>query len=56
MKDQHLEIGLGVLDFGTIGDLVKSKSLMVTLETSVRGDDPKGAVVRSRDVLQGLWG
>jgi sugar phosphate isomerase/epimerase len=56
VRDQHMEIGTGVLDFVTVGNLVRSKPLIVTLETSARGDDPEGAAARSRDVLQQIWG
>jgi len=55
VRDQHMEIGTGVLDFGSVGELIKSKSFVATLETSARIADNKGAVVRSRDLLQKLW-
>lgn len=56
VRDQHMEIGTGVLDFGPIGELVRSGPFVATLETSARIEDPGAAVVRSRDLLQKLWG
>lgn len=55
VRFQHMEIGTGVLDFSVVSDLVGSKPFIVTLETSARGDDPPGAVLRSRDLLHKLW-
>jgi sugar phosphate isomerase/epimerase len=56
VRDQHLEIGTGILDFTSIGELVKTKPFVVTFETATRGDDPIGAVLRSRERLLELWG
>lgn len=55
VRDQHMEIGTGVLDFGSVGDLVRSNGFIVALETSMRLADPEAAVVRSRDLLRALW-
>ncbi len=55
VRDQHMEIGTGVIDFRSTGDLIRSKSFVATLETSARIVDNKDAVVRSRDLLQKLW-
>ena len=55
VKDQHLEIGTGVLDFGPIGDLVKSNGFICTLETSGIRDDREAVALRSRDALQKMW-
>ena len=55
VRDQHKEIGTGLIDFGPVGDLVKTKPFVVALETSGRVPDHKEAVVRSRDLLQGMW-
>ena len=55
VRDQHMEIGTGILDFRSTGDLIRSKSFVATLETSGRIVDNKDAVVRSRDLLQALW-
>ena len=55
VRDQHKEIGTGVLDFRTVGELINTKSFVATLETSERLADNKQAVVRSRDLLHRLW-
>jgi sugar phosphate isomerase/epimerase len=55
VRDQHKEIGTGIIDFGTVGELIKATSLMATLETSARIENPAAAVLRSRDVLKKLW-
>jgi sugar phosphate isomerase/epimerase len=55
VRDQHMEIGTGVLDFRSVGDLIRSGSFVATLETSGRLPDCEDAVVRSRDVLKALW-
>ena len=55
VRDQHMEIGTGVIDFGPVGDLIRSGPFVATLETSARIEDPGAAVVRSRDLLQALW-
>lgn len=55
VRDQHMEIGTGVIDWGPVGELIKSKSFVATLETSARIENPGAAVVRSRDLLQALW-
>lgn len=55
VKDQHLEIGTGLLDFGPIGDLIKSNGFICTLETSGFRDDREAIALRSRDALQKMW-
>lgn len=55
VRDQHMEIGTGVLDFRSAGDLIRSGSFVATLETSGRAPGGKDVVVRSRDVLKALW-
>ncbi len=56
VKDQHLEIGTGLIDFGPIGDLVKSNGFICTLETSGFRDDREALAIRSLDLLQKMWG
>ena len=56
VRDQHLEVGTGVLDFRSVGEYVRSRGFVVALETSGRLVDREDAVVRSRNVLRGLWG
>lgn len=55
VKDQHLEIGTGLLDFGPIGELVNSKGFICTLETSGFRDDREALAIRSLDTLQKMW-
>lgn len=55
VRDQHMEVGTGVIDWESVGELVNSKPFIVALETSARIVDNKDAVVRSRDLLQTLW-
>ncbi|MBT3942449.1 MAG: sugar phosphate isomerase/epimerase [Chloroflexi bacterium] len=55
VRDQHMEVGTGVLDFQSVGEFVKPNGFVVALETSGRLADREDAVVRSRDVLRGLW-
>ena len=55
VRDQHMEVGTGILDFRSVGELVKSNEFVVALETSARLADPGAAVMRSRDLLQKLW-
>ncbi len=56
VRDQHMEVGTGVLDFRSVGEFVRPNGFVVALETSGRLVDREAAVVRSRDVLRGLWG
>ncbi|MDA1280427.1 MAG: sugar phosphate isomerase/epimerase [Chloroflexi bacterium] len=56
VMDQHLEIGTGVLEWGSVGELMRSKSFIATLEISASLVDREDGCVRSRDVLRGLWG
>lgn len=56
VRDQHMEIGTGLLDWGSVGDLVKPNGFIVAVETSGRLPDREDAVVRSRDLLRQLWG
>lgn len=56
VRDQHLEVGTGVLDFRSVGEFARSNGFVVALETSGRLVDREDAVVRSRDVLRGVWG
>ncbi|MCZ6538844.1 MAG: sugar phosphate isomerase/epimerase [Chloroflexi bacterium] len=55
VRDQHMEVGTGVIDWGPVGELVSSKPFVVALETGARIVDNEAAVVRSRDLLQALW-
>jgi sugar phosphate isomerase/epimerase len=55
VRDQHMEIGTGVIDWNSTGELVKRGGHVVALETSGRLADREEAVIRSRDVLQKLW-
>jgi sugar phosphate isomerase/epimerase len=55
VRDQHMEVGTGVLDFHSVGEFVRPNGFVVALETSGRLVDREDAVVRSRDVLRGLW-
>ena len=55
VKDQHMEIGTGILNFNAISDLVNLEPYIVTLETHTK-DDPEGGILRSRDVLRTVWG
>ncbi|HIF72393.1 MAG TPA: sugar phosphate isomerase/epimerase [Dehalococcoidia bacterium] len=62
VRDQHMEIGTGLIDFsadGAIGKLVASGSsngpFIVALETSGRNPEREGIALRSRDLLRGLW-
>jgi sugar phosphate isomerase/epimerase len=56
VRDQHMEVGTGVLDFRSVGEFVRPKGFVVALETSGRLVDREDAVERSRDVLRELWG
>ena len=55
VRDQHMEVGTGVLDFHSVGEFVRPNGFVVALETSGRLVDREHAVVRSRDVLRDLW-
>lgn len=56
VRDQHMEVGTGVLDFRSVGEFVRPNGFVVALETSGRLVDREDAVERSRDVLRALWG
>ena len=56
VRDQHMEVGTGVLDVRSVGEFVRPKGFVVALETSGRLVDREDAVERSRDVLRELWG
>jgi sugar phosphate isomerase/epimerase len=71
VRDQHKEIGTGLIDWsagGVVAALVGAESdsqaqagsssngFIVALETSGRDQDREAISVRSRDLLQGLWG
>jgi sugar phosphate isomerase/epimerase len=56
VRDQHMEVGTGVLDFRSVGEFVRPNGFVVALETSGRLVDREDAVERSRDVLRELWG
>jgi sugar phosphate isomerase/epimerase len=60
VRDQHMEIGTGLINWTSVGELVKSrlksKPFIVAMETSGRSDDREDQALRSRDVLRGLWG
>jgi sugar phosphate isomerase/epimerase len=55
VRDQHMEIGTGILKWDSVGELVGRNGHVVALETSGRLPDREDAAVRSRDVLRGLW-
>lgn len=55
VRDQHKEIGTGLVDWTSVGELAKSRDFVVVIETSARSDDREGMARRSRDVLQRLW-
>ncbi len=55
VRDQHMEIGTGILKWDSVGKLVASNGYVVALETSGRLPDREEAAVRSRDLLKGLW-
>ena len=63
VKDQHMEIGTGLIDWradGVVGKLVASGSndgpFIVAMETSGFNPDREGMALRSLDILRGLWG
>ena len=56
VRDQHMEIGTGVLKWDAIGELVTAKGFVVALETSGFRDDREEVCVRSLGVLRDLWG
>lgn len=56
VRDQHMEIGTGVLKWDAIGELVATKGFVVALETSGFRDDREEVCVRSLGVLRDLWG
>jgi sugar phosphate isomerase/epimerase len=55
VRDQHMEVGTGVIDFRSVGEFVRPNGFVVALETSGRLVDREDAVERSRDVLRALW-
>ena len=55
VKDQHMEIGEGLLKWDNIGELVATNGFVVALETSGFRDDREEVCVRSLAVLRGLW-
>ena len=55
VRDQHKEIGTGLIDFEMIGRFVSTKPFIVALETSGFDDDREGISIRSRDLLRELW-
>jgi len=55
VRDQHLEIGTGLLKWDSVGELVGGNEFLVVLETSGRDSDREGMAVRSRDLLQNRW-
>ena len=55
VRDQHMEIGTGLIDWTSVGKLVKSRNYVVALETSGRLPDREEAAIRSRDVLLKQW-
>lgn len=56
VRDQHMEVGTGVLKWDAIGELVAAKGFVVALETSGFRDDREEVCVRSLGVLRDLWG
>lgn len=55
VKDQHMEIGEGLLKWDAIGELVAKNGFVAALETSGFRDDREEVCVRSLGVLRGLW-
>ena len=56
VRDQHLEIGTGLVKWDSVGELVGDREFLVVLETSGRDEDREDMAVRSRDLLQNQWG
>ena len=55
VRDQHLEIGTGMVKWDSVGELVGGREFLVVLETSGRDPDREGMALRSRDLLQKQW-
>jgi sugar phosphate isomerase/epimerase len=55
VRDQHLEIGTGLVKWDSVGELVGGREFLVVLETSGRDPDREGMALRSRDLLQKQW-
>lgn len=55
VRDQHLEIGTGVLGWDAVGSLAGVNDFLVVVETSGRDPDREGIALRSREVLRDLW-
>jgi sugar phosphate isomerase/epimerase len=53
-KDEHLEVGKGVIRFAEFAPFLQHFGDLISLETR-SPDDPHGAVLRSRDDIEKLW-
>ena len=56
VRDQHLEIGTGLVKWDSVGELVGDREFLVVIETSGHDDDREDMAVRSRDLLLNQWG
>jgi sugar phosphate isomerase/epimerase len=60
VRDQHKEVGTGLVDWGAVGSFVggrgaSGEGFVVVVETSGFDPDREGMALRSRDVLRGMW-
>ncbi len=55
VRDQHLEIGTGILGWEAVGELADANDFLIVIETSGRDPDREGIALRSRDVLRKQW-
>jgi sugar phosphate isomerase/epimerase len=55
VRDQHLEIGTGLVKWNSVGEFVRGNEFIVVVETSGRDSDREGMALRSRDLLQKQW-
>ena len=55
VRDQHLEIGTGVLNWQSVGDLAMKNDFAVVIETSGRDPNRESIALRSRDYLTKIW-
>jgi len=55
VRDQHKEIGTGLVDWSSVGEFVAANDFSVVVETSGFDPDREGIAIRSRDLLRKLW-
>jgi sugar phosphate isomerase/epimerase len=53
-KDDHLEVGKGAIPFAEFAQFLQHFADLISLETR-SPTDPHGAVLRSREAIEGLW-